>query len=785
MLRTLKCGGTLLLWVVLSSLAWACPAAAAGVVGGDDAPAADTANKSAARADPAVQSDPDFSDSGPSLWPSTAAAKPTPAAASSTPQAATAGAATGSQAQEAPSTPAATGQGSAAEPASGAQTQNAQAPPAATAGSPQSIWIWQGSDDAPVNVKKHRLPGVGFNPLGNFGYMQLGGRAYVGYITQSQSFGSRYNDLDAGVELAAGGFIYHPNLLTYALSGNFDHTGYDTGAVNGGNNGLSFMGSVSLLQATMLPVAIAFTESANSWADNLSSPVDLATSSLQIVGRIQRLPVNVSYSFGNSNSKTIGGSTDGFNTKSRTANFTINKDWRQFYTYLSDNYQDTTSSLPHRADNGQSSLGQRINQVNFGARREFMERRASMFFNGIDSKFKLNTNSGNSSDNDVVSLTGGLTWKLTSKLDIGVNAGYTRNAVNILQVISEALGTSVLNAQPSATVVATHSQNYNSYATYRPDTHWTFGLSGAYTFSVFPASSVAGSSSGTGSATASNNQRSYNGNASSVGGSTAYNRKLWRWNYNVGGSVSRQTLRSLQSGNGTTQDTIQIGHPLNYTFTTAIGGGDERYMRYALFAEYAHTDNPVFLQLLRSIDRRVGLDFATNRFRLFHLSAKVDYNNQGLQYVGSTQGGDGFNAAIMASRPKLDVTFSHTKSNTNQLLFGASSPIWQSGVLAGTSPSLALLVPWLYSINDSDTFTVNWRPRSNLQINGLYARFNFTLAGQQNTENASTIMDFNARYKFGRFDLFGGVQRSTAGVRDRDTFTHRIYFRVQFPFQLW
>ncbi len=632
--------------------------------------------------------------------------------------------------------------------------------PAKTDAAPR-IWIWQGSDDQPVPTKSKPRRRQTFNPLSDTGFdMRLGGNAYVGYSSETQNTAPTYTNFNGGFDLSAAGFLYSPQLASYELSTAYDRSNFGLGPRDAGANGLSYGARCFLLGATPVPFSVSVARSDYDMDGSLATPFNFRNHSAEINGSVLRLPVGLIYRFGAGGSETTNTAGYDWNYRYRNGEVGIRRKWKGFNLNLDDTYLRGKMLINGIADD----RTQTTNYLRLNTERYFGPR-VALALNGDWSKYQVDEHHRTfSTDADVISFGAGLHWAVTNKLDTAVTALFSRNAVNVLQLIGNS-GAPLPNPLPGTTVLDTRSRSFMSNTSYRPTSHWTLGATAAYTAAQLPPA-LAGAV-GPGGPTR------FTNSTVSGDGSAAYNRRVWKLEYTGGISAGVQHYANAAGTTGSGEATV-------YGVTSGISAGDESRLRYGVRFALDRTSNPVFFALLNSNDRMVDLDFASRHFNVMRLTGKVEYRQRAIEYVGSTQRFSGINFLVTVSRSRLDATLGHTISDATERLFGLLSP---PGGGPGGGP-LDLLMPRVLSSSKSDLAAVTWRARNDLRVNSQFTRFAFTVTGQS-TRYLETWFDNSVQYSLGRFDIIGGFVRASGEIGAANRLTNRLYFRIKFPFQIW
>jgi hypothetical protein len=633
---------------------------------------------------------------------------------------------------------------------------------------PPSIWIWQDSDDVPVKVKtKTPRRHLSFNPLTDTGFfMTVKGNASLGYDSQSQTASPKYTDLDSSIEMDSTGFIYNPQLLSFALTTTYNRNQMGLATRNNTLNGLWYGARLSLLSATMIPTTFSFSRTNEQTDGNLATPFTTDGRNMDLSGTVLRLPMLLNYRLGDGNSTTTDLAGRFLGYRYQNGSIAANRTWNGLTVRLGDDY------LASKTDYDVTHASQINNYLHANVEKAFGSRFLT-YLEAVRSKYNFGQATTQSTKADVTSVSGGGHVHATSTLDLDFAGAYTQNAVNMLQLISQTTTVPLPNPLPGAAVLDTRSRSFGSTVGYRPWKRWTFGGTANYTHFDLPESVIA--------ATPVAEQPKLTSGNINYGGSVSYMRPIWKLDYSGGVSLNLQNQTFVIPSN-------LDGRSVGYGITNGVQGGEDDTVRYGVRFTITHANNPVFFDLLNSDEKLLDFDFSSRRFRLFHLTAKVEYRDQAITYAGSTQDQSGVNFMFTASRNNLDITVGRLTSDATAQYFGPLSPLVNGGGSTGVTPPSTLLIPSAISKSTSTTASVRWRIRHNLEFNSSYDKFAYTLLGDGKTVNNNTQWDNNITYKLGRFDIIGGYEYfagSSDFIGQTGTYKRRVnlfYFKIKFPF---
>jgi hypothetical protein len=640
--------------------------------------------------------------------------------------------------------------------------------PAAAAGAPDpakdkppSIWIWQDSDDTPVKVKTKAPRGhrMSFNPLTDTGFwMNVKGNANFGASSESQTGAPSYNNMAEGVQLDANGIIYNPGLVNYSLTASYNRNQLGQGSRDNTLDGLSYGARVSLLTATPVPTTFSIIRNDQQSDGSLVVPFSTSGRTMDLSGTILKLPMSVNWrvSTGFNDTKDILNNTLDYHYRSGSLN--LAKNIAGFNVRLGDDY------LKSKTDYNAIDTEQTQNYIHANLDRNFGQRLVT-FVEAVWNKYDFGQSAASSEHADVYSASAGAHLIVTKKLSADFSASASRNAINVLQLLSQSTTVALPNPLPGISVLDTRSISANANATYHPWKYWTFSGGSGYTNYQLPDSLIA--------STPIAEQPKLTDGSISYNGAASFARPIWKIEYM--GGVSTQVMQ--QSYIFSTNSDPSIG----YNVTNGISGGDDEYLRYSVRYSINHSSNPIFFDLINSNDRFLDFDFSTRYFHFARLNAKVEYRTQSILYAGSSQDQSGINFMIVASRPTFDVSVGRLTTNAAATIFN----LLPGGATGVTPPPGTLLTPYNMATSSSDTASITWRVRPNIEFDSRYNKLVYTLIGQGGNLNSNTQWDNYVIYKFGRFDVIGGYAYFDGYTGTYQRRMNLFYFRIKFPFVLW
>ena len=648
------------------------------------------------------------------------------------------------------------------------------AEPPRVAPSGNAPWIWQGSDQDPVHIPPAHPQRVSFDPQRamiatetGFG-LRVNGNANLGYASQTQNAAPSYNDFNGGVSLNTTGFIYSPRLVNFTLWGSYDRRDTGFGDRDSAGNGFNYGGTVSLLQATPVPFSVSLMRATDRSGGSLSMPFSFDGRSMEVNGLVQRLPVKISYHLGTGSNGTVTADGHDFAYRYKNASIALSRKWAGFDIHVTDDYLLSRSNQTFFDTSGGSSpldltnTGQTNNNLRWNVDRT-LGAKVTMYAGGILSKYRFEGINSQTTDANLSSIAAGLRWTITPNLDAVFSGTVSRNAVNILQLLSQGTGAPFPNPLPGVTALDTTNRVLGSTLSYRPSGHWRFGATGNYNAVTLPPALSVPTSTGIPGLT----NRILSGE-----GSAAYERRLGKFDYT---GVFSGGLQSYSYASG------DSGLARIYNVSNSVARGDERTLRYGVRFTVDRTDNPVFFSLLNTRDRLLDIDF-TRQERSVRLVARIGYSQREIDYAGSAQRLHGLNFLFSASLSNLSVTASHYASDMNQQFFNLINPLGNGTGITPLPPGL--LNPLVFSSTSSDSVSASWRIRPKLQLESRYSRFGFTVTGN-NEQNQETWFDNSVQYHLGRFDIIGGFIHATGNTATWERRTNRFYIRTRFPFQIW
>ena len=609
------------------------------------------------------------------------------------------------------------------------------------------------------------LPAMAQNPSRFVLHMNGWSGFGFGYTNSTWGdLGDSYQNLNTDFGVSANGYLYDPRLVDYDVAVAFDRGSFAVDQGSSSTNGLNVNGNLSFLPDRSFPFSVYFSRTNSGYNSDLVTPYNDVQKLWGFRGAIKNLPVGVvNYNFasGETDSTVTGGPT--YQDRYRTGDVSLTRNLWGWQLRVGDDYNWSTNNI--------SDFTQSNNTILADASRTFHDR-IRLDVNQLYSTYSFQQPGSTQSDNSTMALNANMSWKHTEKLDSYYSFSFAHNAVNELALLTTI--NNVANPFPFNPLVSdTTTENFGAGASYRMRPNLTLGASFGFSHNSAPeAGSLAPSvlpSVTTGSMNA--------------GGSVSYRRKLWKLMYSTSSVVMLQRFTTLANTN--------LGSGLGFSFDNGISGGDVRRLHFTASYRYSHRSNPVFFNASTTTDNLATGQVETAFFRFARLQAMADYGTTEIDLFNSNLKLHRASFMVMASRSQLSVFFARNSSSSNDRFFGPDSLLVQQEQQQNSSQQQNLIPPFFNPLVltevSSTRMGVVWHPRTNLQVEGRYAKYSDVfLLPQQTAYNYSQI-EVLASYKFGRFTMYGGYGHATSLGGLTTTFnqsTNRILFTVRFPFHI-
>jgi len=596
---------------------------------------------------------------------------------------------------------------------------------------------------------------ISINGFGGFGFGNTGYRS-------GDLFNTTYRDASTELGLNATGYLYDPRLANYTFSGFWDGNNSSIEQGRARLNGLSFNGNVNFLPQRSVPFSIYFTRNrTNAWGSLIPAYMT-ATSLYGLRGEVKkpRLAL-ISYNLGFGKTENDLPNGDFFNTRQRFANITATRNLGGWEMRITDDYLSTRSTF--------SNFLYGNNTLSADASREFFQR-IRVDVNGLYTTFKFQDFNGtNSSRSNATVLNGNINWKHSDRLNSYYTAGISSNAVNTLRLLTDANASGV-QLPFNATSLDSMSERFLAGVRYRATTDLTVGANISYNHNGIPAETLA--------SIPPDAQNALMTGSLTTGGSYSYRHKIHWLEYRSSGNVNWQHYNVLS---GPSQGGI------GFSLDNGVAGGDVRKLRFNAAYRYANMANPIFFNVTKEIDNYVNVTLDSEYFRFVNLQAMADLGKEKMEIINSNINLDRNNYSFSASFPKFKLNAFAMQGTTNSMerLLGLGSVLLQPGGSTGAAAIPAeLLNPLIFSNVFNQRAGLGWRPRTNLEIQAGYSKYNYVFSTGQGAQNTYRQFDTTVAYKFGRFTIFVGYGRALGEAFQYDNHVNRFYFRVRFPFHI-
>ncbi len=657
--------------------------------------------------------------------------------------------------------PADPGSGAPAEPAGGVTPGSS---------SPSSLWVWQKDPNQPGNaqspaVKGRFIPGgLGIPGAGN--EMHLRGWVNMGFNSEGNNYGETSQDYrstltEVGGDLA--GVLYHRAFLSYGLTASWVRDSSSFTAGSGISNGLQYNGSLNFLSERPYAFTLYFLRNSNNTNGSLATPFTYTNQNAGIRGRLMYPEIAlISYQYEQGQADTVLRTHAlGFDDHYRNANVTAERSLAGFTLTASDDY---FHDLSHFSDQGRSNNFARLRvgrKVGEDVQIYGHVFRSDFDFNTLGTPFTSKTH--------VTGVDGGVDWKLSERLRTYASASLTNNALNTVELASLATGLPAPPGTLQQLSLNAQSKTFMAGASYSATSHLSFSGNLNYMDSGVPAATLATLS----------DQAKQGLVSSSLAGSLAgtYTRSLLWMNNTVNAGLTDHRYNVVTSASAA---------GLDWFASDTLSGGTDDKVRYGLHYGYSRNTNPVFFTLLLNQDHMVGATLETRRFRFAHLSGDLQWDHRTQSFTTWQQKLNNYSYRINAVRRTVTGYYAHSSMDANQLLFGLNSPLLQPGGSIGAQPlPPSLLRPLIYTTTRSDIFGAALTPRSNLRVESRYMRGQYSLVAATLGAQNYWSWDTSVQYKFGRFDLSGGVIKLNTHSPGFLMDGYRVYFRIHIPFQVF
>ena len=594
--------------------------------------------------------------------------------------------------------------------------------------------------------------------------MHMNGWAGVGFGwtgTNWSGLGDTYQNFNTDFGLNANGYLYDPRLVDYEVSLAFDRGAFSVDQGSSNINGLNVSGTLSFLPDRSFPFSVYFSRTNSAYNSDLFSPYNNVQRLWGIRGAIKKLPVgliNYNFSQGDTESEVRGGPT--FQDRYRSGSVSLSRKLAGWELRAGDDYNWSSNNI--------SDFTQNNNTILVDASRTFRDR-IRVDVNQLYSTFSFQQAGGVRSDNSTFAVNANMSWKHTEKLDSYYNFTVAHNGVNELGLLTTI--NNVPNPLPFNPLISdTTTETFGAGASYRMRPNLTLGASFGYSHNSAPDPRFLSPDV----------LPSFTTGSMNVGGSVSYRRPIWKVTYTSSNLVMLQRYNTLAGGN--------LSSGLGLSLDNGISGGDVRKLHFSASYRYAHRSNPVFFNASTTTDNLLSGQLESSFFRFAHLQAMMEYGTTQIDFFNSNLRLHRTSFMVMASRSRLSVYFARNASTSNDRFFGPDSLLTKQ---QDSSQQQNLFPPFfnplvLTEIN-STRIGVMWKPKTNLQIEGRYAKYDDLFLLPQQTEYRYSQIEVLAAYKFGRFTLYGGYGHATSlgGLATPfEQSVNRVLFTVRFPFRI-
>ena len=595
------------------------------------------------------------------------------------------------------------------------------------------------------------------NGWGGFGFGWTG--------TDWSGSGDTYHDLNTDFGLDANGYLYDPRLVDYDVSVAFDRGAFAVDQGSSSVNGLNVSGNLSFLPDRSFPFSVYFSRTNSGYNSDLIAPYSDVQRLWGFRGAIKNLPVgliNYNFSSGETDSTVSGGPT--YQDRYRTADVSLTRNLGGWQLRAGDDYNWSSNNI--------SDFTQSNNTILADASRTFHGDHIRVDVNQLYSTFSFTQAGGGRSSDSTLAMNATMSWKHTEKLDSYYNFTLAHNAINELGLLTTL--NNVPNPLPFNPLISdTTTENFGAGLTYRLRSNLTLGAAFGYSHNSAPLPS----------SLSPNVLPSFTTGSMNVGGSVSYRRKLWKLTYSNASTVALQRFSTLAGGS--------LSSGVGFSLDNGISGGDVRTLHFTASYRYAHRSNPVFFNASTTTDNLLSGQVESSFFRFAHLQAMMDYGTTEIDFFNSNLRLHRTSFMVMATRSRLSVYFARNASDSNDRFFGPDSLLSQQQQQQNSSTQQNLLPPFfnplvLTEIN-STRLGVMWKPKTNLQVEGRYAKYDDLFLLPQQTDYRYSQIEVLAAYKFGRFTLYGGYGHATSSGGLGTPFeqhVNRVLFTVRFPFHI-
>jgi hypothetical protein len=596
------------------------------------------------------------------------------------------------------------------------------------------------------------------NGFGGFGYG----------FTQTSSTGSTFSTRDLGVDLGvdASGFLYDPRLLGYNFNAFWGHNNNAVDQGSSTSRGLELASSVTFLPTGAYPVSFYFNRGTNNSGGELAPTLSDRYTSYGLTGAIKKPKIaTITYNLGtNRNDNEVFGAANDFVTVNRHGDIAANRRLAGWDLRLGESFNRTNSEF--------ASFLQSNNEIDFQASRQFLEKiRVDLGASDSTLNFKdYGPNTNPQSQDNVALLNANVSWKHTKKLDTNYQFSYDRNTVNVIQLLS--LHTGVTNPLPPQPLFQkSSSENAGAGISYRAASNVSLHGNASYSHNGLPEQTQNQPQQVLSTITT---------GVFNVSGGYHYRHPLWKLIFDHGADLGWQHFALFTGGSDS---------GLSFSLDNRLSGGDVRRVQFGVYDRFSRRANPVFFNLLKNTDNSAGVNFASNYLRFMDLQGSAEYGITHLDQSSSNLDlkRENFSFSAALPRQKLSLYASRIAMSSDELLFGPGSLLFQlqpGGATGAIQIPAQLLVPNILSETNSDRIGLNWRPKSNLEIESQYSKSTVLMNFRTHTEDRYTQFETRVQYKFGRFTIYAGYGRILSGVNQIGLQSNRVLFRIRFPFHI-
>lgn len=557
------------------------------------------------------------------------------------------------------------------------------------------------------------------------------------------------------------GFVYDPRLATYSFGVSYNASNASSDTTNFRSGGLGYNGQVSLLAGRSFPVQAYFSRSNTDFGSYLLPTLTTHVNLWGIRGGWNNPAVaNFTYDFGKSSTSTEGrGLATSYATDNTFFTLGATRKLKAWDLRLQDSWSSSRSSFTSGKASSNLLVG--------SGWRTFAGDKVRTELTAERSSYDSSSSDG-SNGSTITQFTGDVQWRVTKKLEAGLDATLMRNSFNSLAALSQVNG--VPSQAPAVTEPST-GIGIGAGLGYAVTNNLTVGGSAGLSHNSMPAATQqslldAGLLVVTGSRFA--------------GGNAAYRRRFWKLEYGTGGRYNRQDYTTVGRQSPATN---------SYSFYNRVSGGNARTIAFSVSQTWSKNSVSQFLTLNDSRQDGFTAEAHTTHWGFMDLQGHLTWQTMSFVSGNANWNSTLKNAGVAVNLPKqkLNLAFQQSFSDSNQLLMFLNA-ITPQGLLPGEPglPPPDLLTPTIINAADTTNLSVVWSPSLTWGVTGRVGRSSNSFLLNNKSWTGSRHFDLQGYYKFGRFTFHGGFTRTNwnASGMTNGQMWNMVTGSVQFPFHL-